>query len=241
MAKIKLYVKKIKELLTSRMEILGLTVAGIFVLICLIMGVSTLLDAESPEAKIMKDAERIKSARTSSPRPPAKTGVEKKTKAREWEWPKVTGKDVLMTLLAPFQQGAAGSNLRVNPVILAIDGDAGALQIDYLLHGIHTYDFPSSKPNLSVFTGEKKEPVVVVDGKRLVVVTGTFPYEAQVEEYAKALRLDKTVDVFAKQFAPIFEGLDVERRKITKKGGEDVIGDWVPLYFLRRRQGYSRH
>ncbi len=230
MPKIKLDVKKIKELLTARLEILGLSVAGILVFICLIMGILTLFESESPATAITENADKIAKARKDAPKPP-KTPKDKE-EARVWEWKKVTEKDTLLTTMTPFLQGSAGSNLRSNPRIMAVDGDAASFQLDYLLHGIHTYDFKPSDEKLYVFTGEKREPVLTVAAKRLVVVTGTFPYHEQVEEYRTALRLDKVDDVFLKQFAPIFEGLDVERRKITKKGGdgEDVLGDWVPLY-----------
>jgi hypothetical protein len=232
MPKLKLDFKKIKELVISRSEILGLVLAGVFVAVSLLISVSVMLDAESPAAKIQGDADKINRDHERAKQADTKAGPKA---AQVWKWDKVTPHDVQLTATAQFEAGAAGSSQRTNPRILTVDNsepNGGSFQMDYIHHGVHTYEFPSSQEKLNVFTGEKKEPVVVVAARRLIVVTGTFPYHEQVEEYAKALRLDKNEDVFLKQLAPAFEGLNVERRKITKKDGQDVPGEWVKLYYF---------
>jgi hypothetical protein len=228
MAKLKLDLKNINKTLSSRMEILGLVVAGVLVVVCLVWGISTLAGASSPEELILKDAAKIQQARNSGPkRPPAAAGKE-----RPLAWPAVPLNDPNFDLYQFFVSGSAGSNLRTIPRILSADAKP---QIDYLHTGIHTVQFASAPEHLQGFLApgadkDKPHPLVLAAGKRLVVVSATFPYHEQVEEYRKALRLEKVPDVFTKGLAPAIEGLNVDRRKITFKDGQDVEGEWEHIY-----------
>jgi hypothetical protein len=62
---------------------------------------------------------------------------------------------------------------------------------------------------------------------RMVVVSGTFPYRQQVEEFRRALRFDSVDALLSDTRAiPEFMGIDVQRREVPP-GGEP--GDWEPL------------
>jgi hypothetical protein len=225
MAKLKLDFKKLKQTLSSRMEILGLVVAGVLVVIALVWGISTLAGASSPEEQILKDAEKIKTARFSAPR-----GNPSASKAdRPLAWPSVHLNDPMLALYQVFERGSAGTNLRIIPKILNPDVDP---QIDYLHTGIHTVVFASAPEHLQTLTvpgANNPPPVVITAGKRLVVVTATFPYLSQVEEYRKALRLDNAKEVYSKGLAPTFEGLNIDRRRLTFSGGQPAASDWEPV------------
>jgi hypothetical protein len=227
-AKLKLDLKKIKQTLSSRLEILCLVFAGVLVVACLVWGISTLAGASSPEELILKDAKKIEQARNSGPRRPA--GGE--TKERPLAWPPLALNDPKLDMFSPFQSGSAGNNLRTIPRILNADAN---LQIDYLHTGIHTVQFASAPEHLQGYIApgtdkDRPHPLVLVAGKRLVVVSATFPYHEQVEEYRRALRLERVPDVFTKGLAPAFEGLNVDRRKFTFKDGEAVAGEWEHIY-----------
>ena len=87
---------------------------------------------------------------------------------------------------------------------------------------------------LKVFKGPEgapsMEPVFVINQKRMVVVSATFPYYDQAELYRKALRVERIEDLFARGLAPTFEGLNVQRRKITTAGGKTTPGEWENVY-----------
>src|SRR5436309_1688251 len=74
------------------------------------------------------------------------------------------------------------------------------------------------------------EPVFVINQKRMVVVSATFPYFEQAELYRKALRVERIEDLFARGLAPALEGLNVQRRKITTAGGKTTPGEWENVY-----------
>ena len=57
--------------LGSRVEILGVVVAGLLAVLCLVWGMSTLFGNASPEADINKDAQRIRDGRMRAERPAA--------------------------------------------------------------------------------------------------------------------------------------------------------------------------
>jgi len=222
MAKLKLDVRNIKATLTSRKEILGLVAAGVLVVLCVVYGLSTLVGASSPEGDIQKDAKRLESLRKQGEKLP-----KSKEEKNPWEWNRVPLTDPHLALFPVFERGVAGSSLRIDPRILMLDD----VEWHYLHKGIHSYQV-MPPDNLQVFATAAKDepPVVLTKGIRMVVVSGTFPYHAQVDEYRSALRLDKVEEVFAKSLAPTFEGLNVERKKIAQDGKEVAGGDWEPLY-----------
>jgi hypothetical protein len=69
--------------------------------------------------------------------------------------------------------------------------------------------------------------VTVLQPTRLVVISATFPYKQELEEFRKALRLKTVADLFNHQdTTPRFQGLRVERREIQADG---AAGPWQPL------------
>jgi hypothetical protein len=64
--------------------------------------------------------------------------------------------------------------------------------------------------------------------RRMVVVTAAFPYQAQLEEFRKALRFT-TVDDMLRDPAVVIEfaGFDVQRRTVGKDG--KIVNDWADL------------
>jgi hypothetical protein len=232
MAKLKLDVKKIKETLASRVEILGIVVAVALVVVCFIWGITNLLGASSPESAILASADELTKHRNRAdsaiPKPPAR--------GSEWDWrPVKLANNPELNLNPYFTPGLAGSSLRVNPVILGVENQA--IQIDVLQHGVHTYAVAADHVTGFKDPGADKEkvhPIVLVEAKKLVVVSASFPYNAQAEVYQKALRLDQVGQVFSKGFAPTFEGLNVERRKINSQG---VAGPWEAIYDFNAETG----
>jgi hypothetical protein len=237
MAKVKLDVAKIKEIVKTRQEVLALVGACVLAVLCLVSGMSKWLSASSPDAEIQKDAEKIRAGRDNAPRAPAATddpkgdpkGSVPPGPASVSQWLPVTESEAKLSMKQPFfEPGAAGDARRFSPQILPIE----EFQLDYLRRGIFTYTVNGSK--LTVFdpgaTGGELEALVNVEGKRMVVVSGAFPYSAEVEKYRKALRLETMEDVFAQGLAPTFAGLNVQRRKIAVENGKDVPGEWEAVY-----------
>ena len=233
MAKLKLDVKKIKETLSARVEILGLVVAVALVVVCLVWGITNLLGASSPESAILASADDLIKLRNKSG---PDTQIKKKDHKAPWEWPPVKlGDNPDLNLYAFFTPGLAGSSLRVNPVILGVENQA--FQIDVIPHGVHTYALAGDRVTTFKTPGTDKEklhPIVMVEAKKLVVVSAAFPYKAQAVLHQKALRLDQVEQVFSKGFAPTFEGLNVERRKLTSQG---VPGPWEAIYDFSAETG----
>src|SRR5579862_5906078 len=140
MAKLKLDFKQIKQTLSSRLEILGLVVAVVLVSVCLVWGISTLLGATSPVPAMEADKARLDKLRKEAPR------MEKPKEAKgkkPTDWPPVDLAPPKWALYPVFEQGGAGSTLRVSPKILLADGN---FQIDYLHKGVHTVQ-PASAPD----------------------------------------------------------------------------------------------
>src|SRR5439155_12715256 len=137
-----------------------------------------------------------------------------------------------------FEPGMAGSSLRFNPKALAVDTDdkkQAVCQLDYINQGVFALDGVDERgERLKVFKGAdgmtSLEPVFVINQKRMVVVSATFPYFEQAELYRKALRVDRIEELFARGLAPAFEGLNVQRRKITTAGGKTTNGEWENVY-----------
>jgi hypothetical protein len=61
---------------------------------------------------------------------------------------------------------------------------------------------------------------------RMAIVSGSFPYKQQLEEYRKALRLDSVEEVLNSPDAPQFDGFAVERAEVVP-GRTDL--QWEPL------------
>jgi hypothetical protein len=263
MAKIKFDTKQIKEMFSTRHELLAVVVAGFLAVVCLIWGFSNLLSAgsSSPDASMEKDAKQLASKRDNAPPPQeepppdptkddGKGGDPKKGPKKDKgtplsAWGEVRSSDAQLALGQPyFQAGAAGSALRYNPQIARIDSGPKAFQIDAVYRGVYTYQVNETKGTVFGFGAEAAkdtkepvggtpttlDPVFLVHGKRMIVVTGTFPYHEQVEMYRKALRLERKDEVFTKGLQPTFEGLNVERRKMVMKDGKAVPGNWEVVY-----------
>jgi hypothetical protein len=228
MPKLKFDFKALKETLSSRYEILALVVASVLVVLCVLWGFSTLLGASSPEGDILKDKDKIaQKRRTGGGGAPTK---EKQQKPKTlWDWPKASLSDPQLALYPYFSAGVTGSNLRADPRFLPIDD-----VVAYDIHqGIYTFQ-PAGEDGLegvSLGGGDKGgHPTVIAKAKRLVVVSASFPYHKQVEEYRNALRLDKKEEVFTKSLAPTFEGLNVTRTKIAQNGKPIADPQRVDLY-----------
>lgn len=62
--------------------------------------------------------------------------------------------------------------------------------------------------------------------QRMVVIEGSFPYKAQLEEIRKSLRLEKIADVANTPDAiPVFHGVIMQRR-VTSRDGK-IFSDWA--------------
>jgi hypothetical protein len=75
-----------------------------------------------------------------------------------------------------------------------------------------------------------------IDPRRLVVVTASIPYKAQVEEYRKKL-LAATADALSE--FPEYRGFVVERQ-ILKPDGKTVEQDWSTLDFKELKELYPK-
>jgi hypothetical protein len=238
--KLKLDTAKIKEFFKTRQEIVGLATACVLAVVCFFWGVSKWLSASSPDAAILQDAKKIESGRANAAAyvPPEITKGPKddKKKGGFSAWPLVTAADAPLTLGYPwFIPGFAGDPRRFSPRILVPD----AIQMDHLAKGVFTYKANDASmwvfdlgPNPAVV-----EPVLQVIGKHMVVVSGTFPYNDQVEIFKKALRMEQADEVFSSGLAPSLTGLNVERRKITTQNGEQQPGPWEAIYMFDPASG----
>jgi hypothetical protein len=256
--KLKLDTTKIKEFVTERYEMIALGVGGFLALICLFAGCSTFFGASSPDQQIEQTAKGVEDKRMSNPPPPPSEGQTPRPAIKTTVWGTIANQEARFDInRALFDDGAAGDNRRFQPVIKAMDSDPKSFQLDYIRRGVYVYYSQDSKKMLGVFKsqegaqtqpqvpqpplqpgmqgkqgqqGQLIDPVFHVADKRLVVVSGTFPYFEQAELYRKALRFDRLEDMFAAGLAPTFEGLIVERRKITKEDGKEKIGEWEGVY-----------
>ena len=115
------------------------------------------------------------------------------------------------------------NNKREKPLLLALDKQ---FQVDYVRGGVPTYDVDREGKILHAFKppeGKEKvakkgnqkvwdgEPVHQLRPTRMVVVSGTFPYQEQVAEYQKVLGIPLVDDLFAKNLQPRFRGFNVLR------------------------------
>ena len=79
-------------------------------------------------------------------------------------------------------------------------------------------------------TDEKGKPAETNLPVRMVVVTGAFPFKAQLEEFAKALRFESVDELLLDpDFRPEFTGFTVERRTLGPDGKPLADQDWAPL------------
>jgi hypothetical protein len=226
MGRFKIDTKQLKEIATSRYEILALVAAGVLVVLCVLVGFMKFVGATSPEKGIKDDEAKIANARKAGGnRIPRATDISKDG------WvplrPNVDFRP--MDDQAYFESGAAGENRRLQPMILAMDSDPKFLQVDYIHSPIFAYDL-DNQGKLRVVKGSL-EPFFTVPAKRLVVVSATFPYKKQCEEFAKALHMETVYELFQKGLAPTLEGIIVDRCEVTKSGGKEVEGEWQKVYW----------
>src|SRR5439155_21236707 len=215
--------------------------AAVLALFCLIGGISAFFGDSSPEGRILADATKLEQQRLSGGGS-IETTKDPKDKGKVSEWKAVKSTEARIYYDTPlFDPFMAGSSLRFNPKILAIDFDqdkkekVAVCQLDYINQGIYVVDgLDERAERLKGFIAEGKTPtgeaVFVVKQKRMVVVSATFPYLEQAEWYRKALRFERLDELFARGLAPAFEGLNVQRRKITTAGGKTNTGDWENVY-----------
>lgn len=224
--KLKLDKKQIVDFFKTRYEICAVAGAGFLVLLFLILGLSKWVSASSPEPEIVKDEKKIAQARAAAGSGDDNAGP---PKAPNSVWDRVVpDKDFKATLgQAYFEVGAAGENRREQPRILAVDSDPKSIQVDTRLGAIYTFDVVGDK--MRVVKGGS-DALYNISTQRLVVVSGTFPYFDQCEQFRKALRLDSIYELFTKGLAPTLEGLIVERCEVTKKNGMEVEGPWKEIY-----------
>jgi hypothetical protein len=243
MAKIKLDSKQIKEYVTKRYELVALGVGAVLAVICLLLGVSQFFAASSPDQEIAKTAKTLEQGRFASP--PTEEDKHDKKAMLVSKWPAIGPKEARVDLSRPFfYPNEAGEARRFMPKILAMVNDPQAFQMDYIRRGVYAYDASDTQKRLMVFGQQGDaaqgvvDPVFLVMDQRLVVVSGLFPYFAQSEEYKKALRFDDLKEMFAQGLAPTFEGLLVERRKITKSAnGKEKVGEWEVVYGVDPKTG----
>jgi hypothetical protein len=245
MAKFKLDTAKIKEFVTKRYEVVALGAGAALAVICLLLGIGTFFGASSPDQDIVKTAATVERGRMASP--PSDEAPKVGPSMRLTDWGPVGPNQARLVLTRPFfSPGDAGDNRRFMPKILTMDKDPNSFQLDYLHRGVFVYDAHDTQKKLKVFPVPEAQqgtvdPVFLVIDKRMVVVSGLFPYYAQSEEYKKALRFDDLKAMFAEGLAPTFESLIVERRKITKgEDGKDKIGEWEMVYGVDPETGKTQ-
>jgi hypothetical protein len=235
MAKFKIDSKRLKEIVTTRYEIVALVAAGALVVLFVLLGFSKWVSASSPYQAIEKDEQKLSQLRSGGGG--GKTGDSKDAKIPPGWTALRPGQDYKpLDEWAYFESGAAGTaQRRDKPIILALDGGQRAVQVNYLHRPVLAYDVNLQAGKLNVTkgnTGEKDkalDPYFLVPAKRLVVVSASFPYLKQCEEFRKALRLDAVEDLFRLGLQPTFEGLIVERCEVTT--GDDAKENWQKLYW----------
>jgi hypothetical protein len=237
MAKIKFDVKQIKEIVTTRYEIMALAVAGLLVVVCVILGFSKFVSASSPEKKILEDEASLSRLRQSGDAGSDSKDDVKPTKGSGWTTP-VPGKDYLPLDEQPyFESGAAGESRREQPKILLVNTDperdsdnSKSIQVDYIHRPVFFYDV-DNQGKLRLVKGGF-EPSYNIPSKHLVVVSATFPYNKQCDEFVKALHMENVNELFQKGLQPTFEGLIVERCDVTlTPDGKVTEGKWTPIYW----------
>jgi hypothetical protein len=245
MAKIKIDTKQIGEIVKTRYEIVSLFGIAVVALVCLVLGSLKFLGATDPEPKIVDAEKKIRNLRASAPlKMTAKDP--KTTKIRdtnEWD-PVVAGKDFQDRPYPYFEAGAAGENRREQPKILMVDTGPKAIQWNYVQSGVYAFDLRQGEGTVNVANKNKdafESYFFNVQAKRMVIVTGSFPYLAQCEQYKKALRLDTVHELFSKGLAPTFEGIIVERCEVGADGkcvvGADGNEAWLRIYGYDRTDG----
>lgn len=72
---------------------------------------------------------------------------------------------------------------------------------------------------------------ITIQPQRMVVLQASFPYAAQLLNYARALRYKDVKELYAvPDDMPTFLGVDVQRRTYQMKGRErEMIQDWTPV------------
>jgi hypothetical protein len=123
---------------------------------------------------------------------------------------------------------------RETPPVLALASSGKEadrlLQIDVVRAGVLGYLYQPRGRRIWTFAGGPRNSELAerVAGKRLVVVSASFPYREQLEHFRKALRAATIEDLFARpETTPRFLGLNVLRREVH---ADQVRGPWVPLY-----------
>jgi hypothetical protein len=77
--------------------------------------------------------------------------------------------------------------------------------------------------------GKVAAPAKFIQPVRMAIVTASFPYKKQMEEYAKALRYKNVSELLGVQAdMPSFKGFNVERR-VKSLDGSKILADWAPL------------
>lgn len=117
-------------------------------------------------------------------------------------------------------------NERVNPTILAmgtkVDGNVREVQVDYFPAPAIVLDADLAKKTFMavVFNDNKFVPSMLLEPKRMVVISMTFPIKEQLEYYREALRYPTVKQLLEKGEAPRFLGLNIWKQQIGPDGKE---------------------
>lgn len=85
---------------------------------------------------------------------------------------------------------------------------------------------------LKDFAPEKYRAAQFVKPVRMIVVSGSFPFKKQLEEFQKALRYNNLAELFQHSAdMPAFRGFNVERQ-IRSLDGSQVVSPWAPFNWL---------
>ncbi len=246
MAKFKLDSKQLKELLFSKGEVVGLGVAALLLVLFFGMAVMAVLSSRSPAPTIAKDAEAIR-MKIEGSEPPPLTSV----RAKEPEWVSPLKSYDKWVSAHWFDNSGTATNKREKPILLAVNepftGEKRNMQLDYVIRGVRVYEVDRKKQLLTVYKSDDKgpegqpkkgpeggasqnvSPVYSLRPTRMVIVSATFPYKLQVENFKKALRIGAEKDLFDKNLQPQFRGINV-LRAVTLPGQSPKDATWEPLY-----------
>jgi hypothetical protein len=236
--KVKLDLQTARQFLLHRGERVGLAVVGTVALLLALSGVLAAMRARSPEPDLLKAARQLDEKIDGAGRG---GGVAQVAEAPAADWaaaePDRLGRDPW------FDPGQLQDGSRRNPVVLALareaNGGAADIQVDVVCGPVFKYQLRPDDTTIQVYAkgaratgaGGGAAPagpqfVKDLEARRLVVVSAAFPYRAQLEVFAAALRKERLKD-FGPDDWPRFLGLNVLRWEVRADG---KTGRWEWVY-----------
>ncbi|MCC6419070.1 MAG: hypothetical protein IT429_12620 [Gemmataceae bacterium] len=254
MARFKVDTQRIKQLLREKVEYVAVGVAGFLALLLLGIGLVSVFGSGSRAGDIKEDAVTLKrkldsadpgtetAAPTEEPPPDGSSPppAPKKDAEEKIAWTLNTPGSTFVAGSSWYDANLAGDNRKRNPTILPIDvadrsGKGKFLQIDAIVSGFSRYDISQRDQKIWALETDANKgaraglpPVEYVGTEHLILVHATFPYLDQMEQYRKALRLDRVQDVYLRGLMPTFAGLLVRRRAF---GPDGKVSEFEKVYF----------